>query len=128
MKLLDTTFLIDLMKGKDECKKIVLNNQRCLSTCINMYELLIGVYYKNKKPNNHLEILELFENIHMLPLEISGIMNSAKISAELLKSGNQVSHTDCLIAGIALSHSINTIVTRNVKHFNRIPGIKVETY
>jgi len=33
-----------------------------------------------------------------------------------------------MIAGIALSNNINTIITRDKEHFKRIEGIKVESY
>jgi len=35
---------------------------------------------------------------------------------------------DGLVAAISLTHGCNVIVTRNVKHFERIGGIEVEEY
>lgn len=70
----------------------------------------------------------MFENIRVLSLDDNSIIKSAEISAELIKKGTIISDRDCLTAGIALSKGINTIVTRNIGHFKRIKGIKVETY
>lgn len=72
--------------------------------------------------------MEMFESIRVLPLNDQGILKSAEISAHLIKNGMVVEDTDCLIAGIALSHNIKTIVTKNNKHFLRMKGIEVETY
>jgi len=55
-------------------------------------------------------------------------MKAAEIHGELIAKGNKIDNTDSLIAAIALTNNINTIITRNKKHFERIKGIKVETY
>ena len=47
---------------------------------------------------------------------------------KFIKKGNMISDCDCLTAGIALSNGVNKIVTKNVKHFDRIKDIKAETY
>ena len=64
----------------------------------------------------------------MLPLDDLGIVRAAEISGTLMRKGETIDDCDCLIAGIALSKGVKTIITRNKKHFNKIKGIKVETY
>jgi hypothetical protein len=71
---------------------------------------------------------ELFENIRVLSLDDNAVIKSADIYAEMVKKGNEISNTDCLIAGIALSNGVNSIVTKNISHFSRIKGLKVESY
>lgn len=34
---------------------------------------------------------------------------------------------DIMLAGIALTHN-ESIITRNIKHFSKIEGLKIETY
>ena len=72
--------------------------------------------------------MELFSDIRMLPLDDSGILKSAEISAGLYKTGKLIGDNDCLIAGIALSKNVDTIITRNKDHFGRIKGLKIEIY
>jgi predicted nucleic acid-binding protein len=128
MKLLDTTFLIDLLRGEAPALRKLEASEIFLTTQINMFEFIRGLYIQ-KAPAKELRLaMELFSDIRMLPLDDSGILKSAEISAELYKTGQLIGDNDCLIAGIALSKGVNTIITRNKKHFDRIKGLKVETY
>ena len=128
MKILDTTFLIDMLRGKKETLKILDTKETFLTTQINMYEVIRDLFLKNISSSKILEITELFENIKVLNLDDNSIIKSAEISSELIKKGQFISDCDCLTAGISLSRQINEIVTKNVKHFSRIKGVKVVKY
>ena len=54
-------------------------------------------------------------------------MASSQIYTTLKKSGNLIDDIDILIAGIALSNNL-VMVTDNIKHFERIEGIKIENW
>ncbi|MDP3765835.1 MAG: type II toxin-antitoxin system VapC family toxin [Nanoarchaeota archaeon] len=133
MILLDTTFLIDLLKQRknavDKAVELV-NRDELATTSVNIYELLIGVY--SKKDIDHgkklAAIEDLTEKLEILTLEKNSAIKSAKIGGELMLNGEIVGDTDNMIAGIALSNGIAAIVTRDKEHFQRIKGIKVESY
>ncbi len=127
MKLLDTTFLIDLANGVPETRAY-LTEQQLLTTQINMFEFIRGLFIRKISGMKYLQIMELFETIRVLQLDDNGMIRSAEISADLFKRGMPIDDGDCLTAGIALSRGINTVVTRNADHFKRIKGIKVEKY
>ena len=128
MKLLDSTFLIDLLKGKKETQPIINTKQYFITTQINMYEVIRGLFM-HKAPQEYIRrCFELFEDIRVLPLDDNALIKAAEISATLMNEGRDISDCDCLTAGIALSKGITTIVTKNVKHFQRIQNLKVETY
>lgn len=128
MKLLDTTFLIDLLKGKPETKDIFSSKDDLLTTPINMYEIITGSFLSGVPPAKLLKVYELFESIYILPLDDSGVIKSAEICADLTKKGQAIGDCDCLTAGIAMSKGVHVIVTRNQKHFRRIKNIQVEEY
>jgi tRNA(fMet)-specific endonuclease VapC len=128
MKVLDTTFLIDFMRGSEKTLKIAKSKEILLTTQINMYEVIRGLFLQNISSSKIMEVLEFFENIRVLPLDDAAIIKSAEISAELIKKGKIISDCDCMTAGISQSKGINTIVTNNIKHFQRIKGIKTEKY
>ena len=128
MKLLDTTFLVDVLRGKKEVQKILDSDEDLLTTQINMFEILVGLFHKNVAPEKYLKTEFLISNIRVLPLDDLGIVRAAEISGTLMRKGETIDDCDCLIAGIALSKGVKTIITRNKKHFNKIKGIKVETY
>ncbi len=128
MKLLDATFLIDLLNRKPETLKILETQQQLLTTQINMFETIRGLFLKNVSQNKFHQAKETFEHIKVLPLDDRGILKAAEISANLIKKGQMIDDADCLTAGIALAHGIKTIVTKNDKHFQRIKELKVEKY
>ena len=133
MILLDTSFLIDLLRQrKNAINKAVelVNRDKLATTYVNIYELLIGVY--SKKDANYGEMLKTIENltekIDILALDKDSTIKSAKIGGELMLKGQIIGDTDNMIAGIMLANGINTIITRDKEHFERIKGIKVESY
>ena len=128
MKLLDTTFLIDLLRGKKETAKLLNGKEVLVTTQTNMYELIKGLFLKNVSSSKFKEVIDMFDNIRVLPFDDNAVIKSADIYSEFIKKGKKIHNFDCIIAGIALSNGITNIVTKNVKHFNRISGIKVEHY
>ncbi len=127
MKLLDTTFLIDLLRGKEPVRHVLSDNEHYFTTQINMYEVITGLFL-GKKTEGIFEIREIFDIIRVLPLDDAAIIKAAEINARLLRQGEGIEDADCLVAGIALAHNVTTIITRNKKHFERIEGIQVESY
>ncbi|MBS3106776.1 type II toxin-antitoxin system VapC family toxin [Candidatus Woesearchaeota archaeon] len=128
IKVLDTTFLVDLIRGKEETRALWGKKDDLLTTQMNMYEVIRGFFMKGMPPEKFVRAMELFENIRVLPLNDPSIIKAAEISARLKKEGNTVADADCLAAGIALAHGITTIVTRNTEHFKRMKGLIVESY
>ena len=133
MILLDTTFLIDILKRRDNAisKIIELSKEEKLATTyINIYELLLGIYsikdiYHERKLQ---DIEKLLERLEVFTLNKQSTINSAKIGGGLALKGQIIGDTDNMIAGIALANNINVLVTRDAEHFKRIEGIKVLTY
>ncbi|MBI3031912.1 type II toxin-antitoxin system VapC family toxin [Candidatus Woesearchaeota archaeon] len=128
MALLDTTYLIDLLRGKKETENIKGKYPELFTTQINMYEVISGLFLKNVTSRDLPRALEFFNQINVLPLNDNALIKSAEIYAYLVKKGEPIDDCDCLIGGIALAHGVTTVVTKNVKHFERINGLKIETY
>lgn len=128
MKVLDTTFLIDLLRGNRNTLKILKKREILLTTQINMYEILRGFFINKSSKKKLLEVNEFFDNIRLLNFDDTSLIKSAEISADLINKGQIISDCDCMTAGIALSNGITEIVTKNVKHFEKIKGIKVIKY
>ena len=128
MKILDTTFLLDLVRGKKETRPVFEGKDRLFTTQINMFEVIRGLFFKNISSSKFVLITELFEDINVLSLDDDSIIKSAEISANLAREGRIIPDNDCLIAGIAITKGISRIVTRDSEHFKRIKGIEVEEY
>ncbi len=128
MEVLDSTALIDLLRGENEVLKKIDLDRPYATTQINMYELIAGFYRRKVGSRKFAQAMALFKNIRILSLNDFGIIRAAEISASLWEKGLATSDSDCLIAGIMLSHNVSTIITKNTKHFSRITGLKVEGY
>jgi tRNA(fMet)-specific endonuclease VapC len=130
MRLADTTFLIDLARGKDQAiaKANEIGDGTVFCTELSVYELAIGAHLQHDPEKKLGQIHKLLSNFEVLPLTREAALSAGKIAAQLQQKGEEIGDVDCLIAGIALSHQVSTIITRNKKHFEKIPGIVVEPY
>lgn len=123
--LVDTDILSEFLRGNS---KVVENAEKYLQSfdainfsIITYYEILNGLLYKDAK--KQLKKFTDFADLNrILPLTISATRQAAKIFADLKKEGQPVGHTDCLIAGIALTNGLQ-LVTNNTDHFQRVKGL-----
>ena len=61
-------------------------------------------------------------------MDIKSSKKAAEIFYDLKRKGFDIGQFDCMIASIFLMNGVNKIITRNVKHFINIPGLKVISY
>lgn len=131
--LLDTNILIEFMCGTPSVvSKIVQTGfDKCCMSTISLHELYYGAYNAKKKSEKCFReeiarIEKLLTKLTVLPLDTKGdIYGDIKYSLE--KKGQIIDEFDMVIAGHAASEGL-TIVTDNLKHFNRIEGLKVENW
>jgi len=96
-------------------------------TIITLAELKYGAY-NSKKVNENLEnIIKFLRKVRVLPLDSDAAERFGKIKTNFRKSGKIIQDFDILIASITLSHE-GTLVTNNVNHFKRIPGLNYENW
>jgi len=67
----------------------------------------------------------LFNEVLPITLELASI--AATHYAYLRRLGTPLDNMDLLIAGIAIENDM-TLVTHNMKHFSRIPGLKLQDW
>jgi tRNA(fMet)-specific endonuclease VapC len=128
MKCLDTTFLIDLLRGAPAAvsqARSIQEAQVVLATpapCVT--ELIRGLSKATPRTREAAHLL--LDQLEVLPLDKEAARKSGDIAAETTLRGQEVSTVDCLIAGIVVV-SRGTLVTRD-QDFARIPGLSIETY
>lgn len=81
--------------------------------------------FQHPDPEAHLESLRQF----VRPLSILGVNDPimerfARIRASLRKGGQLIPDFDILLAATAFHYDL-TVLTFNMRHFSRIPGLKV---
>lgn len=132
MKVVDSTFLIGLLRGDPEAveKARELDEEGGVATtAVNVYEVAYGVHRGMSNPSQRMGAFErVMSNLDVLPLDGGSALRAAKISGTLDKSGESIDPFDALIAGIAIENGADCLVTRNTTHFQRIRGLKIEDH
>ena len=90
------------------------------------------VYYGIMKVSDKTKLLKLFEDVLLpratiLSFDFSAAKKYGEIRSLLEKKGTPLVHADLQIASIALSMNM-TLITGNLKHFQRVPGLAVENW
>jgi len=69
----------------------------------------------------------LASGIAILPFDGAAAVEYAEIRSALEGAGRRLDDPDLRIAAICLTHDL-TLVTGNVRHFERIPGLRLENW
>lgn len=127
---------MDLVKGEggavQKAKEVDRESVFKSISVVTVHEYLRGIYYLFSHDENSLKIkLERAEaeliRFEILPYTYETAKTAAEIDAALALSGRSISFSHTIIAATALHYKL-TLVTRNIEHFSRIPGLTTETY
>ena len=125
--LVDTDILSEFLRAKpavvENAEKYLQEYDSINLSIITYYEILNGLLYKDAKKQFR-KFTEFANLNNILPLTINAARQAAEIYSDLKKTGQPIGHTDCLIAGIALTNNLQ-LVTNNTEHFNRIKGLEL---
>lgn len=129
MKLLDTTFLIDLQKERrrrtEGAAHQFLSDHPDTSFGISIISL---IEYEEGFPDSELAAARQF--LHVFPvreINVAVARTAGRIRRSLRASGQLIGDHDILIAATALEHDFG-LVTDNASHFERIEGLRLENY
>lgn len=126
--LLDSNICIHFFRGKfgviDKFNSVGLKN--CAISEITLAELVFGAENSDNPEKNH-KIIEKFVNqLTILPI-FDSLLIYGKEKTRLRKTGKMISDFDLLIGCTAVEKDL-TMVTENVKEFERISDIKIENW
>lgn len=121
--LLDTNIIVDYLRGKKEIDASFIKEGSAVSI-ITYGELIYGAYKSNKSKYNLEKIKAMISDleIDMITLDEEIMDNYGKLKADLEIKGEKLDEFDILIAATALVNNL-TLVTRNNRHFKRIPSL-----
>src|SRR3989344_1102866 len=124
--ILDTTFIIDFLRGNNDAAEkmnaLESDAEPVSTTSISVFEVTQGI--KGAREEKNADIF--FSSIHAIPLAKKSALAGGKVRRKLMAQGITIDAEDAMIAGIAITRN-ETILTRNVKHFSAISGLKTET-
>jgi len=125
LTLVDTCFLIDLMKGEPDAEEIARTHDQLRTTSISSAEFLYGAKMSGKK--KVYDISEKFLNYFpVLPFDAESAVIYAGLASTLSGNGRHISTFDELIAAIAIRND-TPLITRD-RHFSGIEELEVIPY
>lgn len=123
--LLDTDVVVYQLRGKSKLKEEIVDEGIAISI-ITFGELLYGAY---KSANKERSLAVIHEFIYDLKVDILGLNQEvmdvyAKTKTLLESKGKRLDEFDLLIGATAIVHSLS-LVTLNLRHFSRIPDLRI---
>ena len=99
-----------------------------MTTSINSLEIFVGIIEIDGISSSRIEkTREFLDTLSILDFDHLAAEKSANILNTLKKSGTPIGIKDSLIAGIVLSNNV-TLLTRNIKHFEKVSGLIIESW
>ncbi len=127
---LDTTTVIDLFRGDENLKKVLSQQtEPFAATQLTYLELMFGLDAELKNHQQEKAYYdELFNSVVLLSLNNHACVKASELFWKLKKRGITLGKFDGTIAAIFLMNGISKLITKNKKHFEQVPGIRVVTY
>jgi predicted nucleic acid-binding protein len=129
MIILDTNVVSAFMRRNEEPAVIRWLDKQTLTslyiTTVTVHELRFGVESlkdgrRRAQLDSEVEAMLALLADRVLPLDMVAARSSGRIQGERKRIGRPVDLSDCLIAGIAISHKAR-VATRNTRHFSDLP-------
>lgn len=96
-------------------------------SAISVAELYFGARNSSHPQDNQALIDELVSWVTVLDFDHAAGVLFGRIKAELKQSGKLINDSDLFIAATAISHDL-VLVTNNLRHFERIPFLRLEDW
>lgn len=129
--ILDSSFVIDVLRGQAAATKLMRelesgSDPLRIPTVV-AFELWEAAE-RSRSPDVERRMVEDTLAGHtVLGLTLAHAKHAGVISASLMDRGEPIEDPDLLIAGTAVEEG-EVLVTRNVRDFERVPGLRLRTY
>ena len=100
--------------------------EMCMSA-ISMAELEYGVYKSLRPSQNQIALVTFLARIKIVPFDTDAAIEYGKIMTKFTRKGNFIGANDLLIAASAKANGF-TLVTNNMREFERIDGLKLANW
>lgn len=130
--LLDTNVLSEVLKKRPEPRVLERLNVTPPRSLVTSVVCVTELRYGAKRHPQGTRLWdriarEVLARITILPLDEAGAIRAGDLLAVLESSGTPIGIEDVLIGATALQQNL-TVVTRNTRHYRRIPGLAVESW
>lgn len=127
--MLDTNICIYAQKGTPAVIKAMAEKSRdgLVISAITLAELWHGIEGSNAYDKNVQRLNGLLCAVEVIPFDEDAARHYGQIAAYLKRNGTPIGTMDMLIAAHARSRGF-TVVTNNVREFERVPDLKIENW
>jgi tRNA(fMet)-specific endonuclease VapC len=130
--LIDTNVLIGAERGRLDLAAHIRGREgeQVFVSVITVSELLFGAHRAQDSASRHrrLAVAEaLLSRFKVLDLDVSVARLHAQVKAELTARGTPIGPHDLWLAATCLAYGL-TMVTANLREFQRVPGLRVENW
>jgi tRNA(fMet)-specific endonuclease VapC len=128
VRLLDTDTCIAILRGNDA----VIERRRkiqdeVVTTWITAAELYYGAAKSSDPTSKHAMVTAFLADVPVFGLDSAAVQIFGSIKALLERQGQRLDDADLFIGAIAIAQGA-AVVTGNLRHYERIPGIDVENW
>ena len=121
--VLDTDVLVSDLRGKTSVLRDI-EGRAPATTVVNAFELFLGAYKSRESSANLSATRGLLASLNVLSLSVKAAERAGEVSAQAQRTGEALEIRDLLVGCISREEGF-PLLTYNVKHFRRIPGLKV---
>ena len=94
---------------------------------VNLFELQFGMAKSANRAPMEAYLLAVCSRYTVVDFDQAASRHAGAIRAQLQARGTPIGPYDLLVAGVALAHDL-IVVTRNVREFSRVPGLRVDNW
>jgi tRNA(fMet)-specific endonuclease VapC len=124
--LLDTDITVDYLNAQSSAINLInpLLPYGVAVSLVTYGEIYDGIYDGRDPKAAERTFLQFLRSVSVVPLNRAMMREFARLRASLRHQGMIIGDNDIMIAATAVYHRL-ALVTRNIKHFGRIPALKL---
>jgi predicted nucleic acid-binding protein len=119
---------VDRLEGSVDDVVALVGDDELAIASITASELLAGVIRSSpgaRRERRRTLVESVIDTISILAFDLQVARVHAELWAQLESTGSRIGEHDLIIAATAISHDL-TVLTHNVRHFSRVPGLAVQ--
>ena len=126
MNLCDSDWIIDLLRGRREAERLIrpMIAEGIGLSIVSVGEIYQGIIYGEEPGWNEAQFIELLDQVIVISPDIAAMLIYGTIRGHFKATGQKIGDNDLFIAATALRYDL-TLVTRNRRHFDRIPDLRL---
>lgn len=126
MYLIDTDICIQFMRNERKVVDFIAKLDNINISVITLSELFFGLYNSKNLEKHKKTLADFLTNVSVLNVDFFIANSFGKIKAKLKNRGAFIGDFDIINAALALTYDL-TLITRNIKHYEKIEDIKIKT-